>query len=144
MFSTKDLDNKVFDHIDPWGETLASIAWGTRSSYHRIIMFMPCQAVFGRDMLFKLASVVDCWVVIATKQCQVDIDNVRENARQVTHDYAIGYQVYVEMTGIYRKLDYNKQGLYRITEVFTNVTVKFQWVQVNRQINIRPLKSHLD
>ena len=27
MLVTKDLDNKVFDYIYPWGETLASIAW---------------------------------------------------------------------------------------------------------------------
>ena len=47
------------------------------------------------------------------------------------HDYAIGDRVYVEMTGIYRKLDYKKKVPYRITEVFTNATVLFQWGQVN-------------
>ena len=25
MLVIKDLDNKLFDHIDPWGETLASM-----------------------------------------------------------------------------------------------------------------------
>ena len=34
--------------------------------------------------------------------------------------------VYVEITGIYRKLDYRKQGTYRITEFFTNGTVRVQ------------------
>ena len=67
------------------------------------------QAVFGRDMLFKLASVVDWRVVTASKQQQVDIDNVQENAWRITHDYTICKQVYLEMTCIYRKLDYNKQ-----------------------------------
>ena len=86
-------------------------------------MATPGQAVFGRDMLFNLASVVDWRVVTAAKQRQVDIDNVRENSKQVTHDYAIGDQFYVEMTGIYRKLDYREQGKYTITEVFTNGTV---------------------
>ena len=42
------------------------------------------------------------------------------------HGYAFGNTVYVEMTGIYRKLDYKKHGPIRITEVFTNVTVRFQ------------------
>ena len=59
MVATKDLDNKVFDYIDPWGETLASIAWTIRASNHRNIMSAPVQAVFGRDMLFNLASFVD-------------------------------------------------------------------------------------
>ena len=123
MLVTKDPDKKVFDYIDPWGETLASLAWSIRASYHLTIMATPCQAVLGRYMLFNLASVADWRVVTAAKQHQLVIDNVRENAKQVTHDYAIGDQVYVEITGIYQKLDYRKQGPYIITEVFTNGTV---------------------
>ena len=53
-------------------------------------MATPGQDVFGRYILFKLASVVDWQVATAAKQRQVDIDNVRENANQVTHYYAIG------------------------------------------------------
>ena len=53
---------------------------------------------------------------------QVEIDNVRENYRRVMHDYAIGDRVYVEMTGIYCRLDYKKQGPYITTEVFTSGT----------------------
>ena len=30
MFVTKDIDNKVFDYIYPWGETLASTAHSIR------------------------------------------------------------------------------------------------------------------
>ena len=56
---TKDLYDKVFDHIDTWGETLAYIEWSIRDSYHHTIMATPGQAIFGRDMLFNLASVVD-------------------------------------------------------------------------------------
>ena len=47
------------------------------------------------------------------------------------HDYAIGDQVYVEMTGIYHKLDYKKQGPNIIKELFTNGTVRVQRIQVN-------------
>ena len=67
------------------------------------------QSVFGRDIFFNLVSVVDWWVVTAAKQRQVDLDNVRENAWRVTHDYAIDNKVYVEMTGIYHILDYRKK-----------------------------------
>ena len=59
MLFTKYIDNKVFDYIYPWGETLAYIEWSKRASYSCIIMATPGQAVFGRDMLFNLASVVD-------------------------------------------------------------------------------------
>ena len=144
MLITKDIDNKVFEYIYQWGETLEYIVWNISASYHRNIMDTPGQAVFGRDMLFNLVSVVDWQVVTAAKEHQVDIDNVRENTRQVTHVYAIGDQVYVEMTGIYRILDYKRQGSYIITEVFTNGTVKLQRVKVNEKIYIRRLKPHFD
>ena len=109
MLVTKYLDNKDFDYIDPWGETLESIAWKVRDSYHRTIMTTAGKYFFGRDMLFNLASAVDWRVSTAPKQSQVDIDNVIENAQQGTHDYAIGNQVYVEIIGIYHKLDYKKK-----------------------------------
>ena len=75
MLVTKNLDNKVFNHIDPWGETLASIAWSIRASYCHTIMATPVQAVFGRDMIFNLESVIDWKVVTTAKQRQVDVDN---------------------------------------------------------------------
>ena len=58
MLVIKDLDNKVFDHIDPWGETLSYIACPIKASYSHTIMATPGQYVFSRDMLFELASVV--------------------------------------------------------------------------------------
>ena len=54
-------------------------------------MAMPGQAIFGRDMLYHLASVFDWQVATSVKQRQVDIDNVRENAKLVEHNYDIGY-----------------------------------------------------
>ena len=89
MLITKDLNNKVFEYIDPWGYTPAYIAWAIIASYHCNIMATPVQDVFGRDMLFNLASVIDWQVATSAKQIQVDTDNVRENAKRVTYDYAI-------------------------------------------------------
>ena len=61
----------------------------------------PGQAVFGRDIILNLTSVVDRQVITAGKQRQVGIDNVQENARRVMYDYTIGNLVYVEISGIY-------------------------------------------
>ena len=104
-------------------------------------MVTPGQAVCRRDILFKLSSVFNWRVSTAAKQRKVDIINVRENAKRVTHDCAIDNQVYVDMTGIYRKIDYRKQGPYIITEVFKNGTVRVQHVQGNGRIKIRRLKT---
>ena len=76
MLVTKDIDKKVFDHIDPWGKTLTYIVRVIRSSYHCNIMATPGQAVFGRDTIFNPASVVEWRVVTAANQQQLYIDNV--------------------------------------------------------------------
>ena len=107
-------------------------------------MSTPGQSVFGMDMLFNLASVVDWQVATAGKKRQVVIDNVKENAKRVMHDYTICNLVYEEITGIYRKLDYKKQGPYRSTKVFTNHTVGVQLGQVNKRMNIRRWNPHFD
>ena len=74
---TKDLGNKIFDHIDLLGETLSSISWPIRYHYHCIIMATPGNAIFGIDMIFNLTSVVYWRVVTASRQQQLDIDDVR-------------------------------------------------------------------
>ena len=50
MIVTKDIDNKFFDHIDPWDKTLAYTSLTIRPSYHSTIMATPGQAVFVRYM----------------------------------------------------------------------------------------------
>ena len=81
MLVTKYLDNKLFDHIYIWSETLASIAWAIISSYRITIMSTPGQAVFDRDVKSNLASIVDSEVVTAAKHLKYDIDNFQENNR---------------------------------------------------------------
>ena len=48
MLATKDLYNKVFNYIDTWYETLASIALAIQDSYHRTNMVTSLQTDFGR------------------------------------------------------------------------------------------------
>ena len=45
----------------------------------------------------------------------MEINNFQENARKDTHNYAVGDMVYLEMTGMYPRLDYKKQGSNIIT-----------------------------
>ena len=59
MLDTKYLTNKFFNYIYPWVETLSYIAWAITASYHHNIQATPGQAVFDRDMIFNIASVVD-------------------------------------------------------------------------------------
>ena len=84
---TKYIDNKLFDYIDPWGKTLASIALAIRASYHRTIGAKPYQYVFGRDTIINLVSVFYWKIIIYNKQGQVYIDSVCKNSNQIIHDY---------------------------------------------------------
>ena len=117
MLVTKYFDNKVFDYIEPWVETLVYVSWAIRASYQRTIQATPGQAVFSICNIFNLKSVVDWRVITTEKQRQVDIYYVRYKSRQVMHEYAIGYLVYVERTVIYLNLYHIKQGPYKILEV---------------------------
>ena len=85
MLVTKDIDNKVIDYVNPWGETLASIAWAIRASYHRTIGGATGQYVFGRDNIFNLTSAVGWRVITAKKQQHADIDNFCQNFKRFSH-----------------------------------------------------------
>ena len=93
---TKYLDNKLFEHIYPQGETLAYISWEIIESYHHPLKYTPGQYVLGRNMIINLKSIVD-WIVTATrKKREVNSYNVRKNSRQVRHDNEHIYIVYVD------------------------------------------------
>ena len=84
-------------------------------SYQCTIGTTQSQAVFERDLIFNITSVVEWQVVTVNKKRHVNIYNARESTKQVIFDYAVGNIVYVNITGNYRKLCCNKYGLCRIT-----------------------------
>ena len=43
----------------------------------------------------------------------MDIDDIKKNARQVSHKSTVSDLAYVDMAGIYPKLDYKKYRPYR-------------------------------
>ena len=65
---TKDIDNKVFDCIYLWHETLVSISWAIRASYHLTIGYIMFQYVFVVYMILNLASVIYWRFITAKKQ----------------------------------------------------------------------------
>lgn len=144
MFVTKSLHEKIFDYIDPFGATLASVAWAIRASYNSATDSTPAQLVFGRDMMFNIKSLVNWKELSIKKQALVDKANLRENQKRVDYDYQVDNKVYIIKDGIYRKLDAPKLGPFRITDVYTNGTVRIQRGNVNERINIRRLEPHFE
>ena len=142
MFLTKNLPEQTLDYIDPFASTLASIAWAVRASYNTAQQATPGQLVFGRDMLFNIKSIVNWKYLTLKKQMQVDKSNELENSTRIDYDYKINDQVYVKADGIQRKISTPKLGPFRITDVYTNGTVRIQKGVINERINIRRLEPH--
>ena len=138
MIRTQDLENKVFDYVNPWGSILTSVAWAVRSSYHTTLEATPAQLVFGRDMAVNLQHVANWKSISQRKQLQVDKDNERENSKRISHDYRPQDEVLLIKDGQFRKLDEKYQGPYTITEVYVNGTVRIQRSpHVTERVNIR-------
>ncbi len=128
MMVTKDLSERVLDHINPRGEILNSIAWAIRASYHNTLRATPAQLVFGRDMIFNITTVVDWHAVHNRKQAQVLSDNARENNKRISHEYSVGDYVYVvrDKNDVPCKMTAPKTGPYAVTDVYDNGTVRIQ------------------
>ena len=96
-------------------------------------------------MIFNLYTVVDWRAITLCKQKQVDRDNLRKSARQISYYYAEQDKVYVTPDGINQKLNYCKKGPYTITHINTNSTVRIQQGNVNARIlNIRRLEPYIE
>jgi hypothetical protein len=142
MLKTKDLANVIFDAVAPWSDILASVAYAVRCSYHSTLQATPGQLVFGRDMLLDIDFQPNWAKMWQRKQNIINYNNKRENSRRVSHDYEVGQYAYILRDGIYRKLEGDKLGPFRITQVFTNGTVRIQRGITNERINIRRLTPH--
>ena len=59
-------------------------------------------------------------------------------------DYKVGQKVLVIKGGILRKAEDPHDGPYKITEVFTNGTVRIQRGTINEKLNIRRLLPYFE
>ena len=144
MLLTKNLKEKIFDYIDPFGSILASVAWAVRASYNSSTDSTPAQLVFGRDMMFNIQTLVNWKELSLRKQKLVDKTNLRENKNRVDFDFQVGNKVYIKKDGVIHKLGSPKLGPFEITDVFTNGTVCIQRGHVNKRINICRLEPHFE
>ena len=136
MLKTKDLVNIKFDELDMWNPILASVAYAIRCRNHSTLNATPGQLIFGRDMLLDLKFDPNYKQMWSQKQKRILYNNARENSKRISHDYKVGKYAYILKDGQYRKLEGDKKGPFRITEVFSNGTVRLQKGFVNERLNI--------
>ena len=102
----------------------------------------PGALAFGRDMFMDIPLYADILAVRNNRQLLVDKRLIRENAKRIRHNYAVGDMVWKKMhRGFSDKLQKPYTGPYPIERVHTNgtVTIRLSPNQVER-INIRRIK----
>ena len=83
------------------------------------------------------------WDEIAkNKQKIINKSNVAENAKRLEYDYEIDDDILIARDGHFRKIEVPYLGPYRITQVYTNGTVRIRRGTVTERLNIRRLTPY--
>jgi len=139
---TFELEDKELDTNDPWGPFLSAAAWAIRSTVHTTLDATPGQLVFGRDMLLPIQIKTDWARIRQRKQDIINVNNRKENAKRIEHEYRVGEKVLLEKPGLVSKLSAPRTGPFRITHTYANGTVRIQRGVVNERVNIRRLTPY--
>jgi hypothetical protein len=128
--------NKTLNEEDPWSSFLAATVWAIRSIYHTTLRATPTQLVFGCDMILNIKFKSDWAIINAQKQSRTEKETRNKNAKRIPHQYKVGDRVLVDVASIRQKLGAPRHRPYKITDTFTNGTVRIQCGIVNNRINI--------
>ena len=90
-------------------------------------------------MLLPIQLKTDWARIRQRKQDIIDYNVRRENLKRIEHEYRVGDKVLLEKPGLISKLSAPRTGPFRITETYTNGTVRIQRGVVNERVNIRRL-----
>ena len=91
-------------------------------------------------MLLPIQIKTDWAQIRQRKQDIINVNNRKENAKRIEHEYRVGEKVLLEKQGLLSKrLSAPHTGPYRITHTYTNGTVRVQLGIVNERVNLRRL-----
>ena len=93
-------------------------------------------------MLLPIQIKTDWARIRQRKQDMINVNNRKENAKRIEHEYRVGEKVLLEKPGLISKLSAPRTGPYRITHTYTNGTVRIQRGVVNERVNIRRLTPY--
>ena len=117
MVQTYELEENTYvDEDNPWACILAATAFAIQSTYHTTLQATPGQLVFGRDMILNLTHMANWKFITEWKQCIINANNKRENAKCIPHTYKPGDLVLIHLHG--HKYECTKQGLYKVQGIY--------------------------
>ena len=124
-------------------ETLATAMHACRCACNSSLNFnSPGAIAFSRDMFLDIPLYADILAIQQNRQLLVDRRLLRENAKRIRHDYAVGDLVWKkEYLGLSDKLKDTVSGPFPIEHVHTNGTVTIRLSPyVLERINIRRIR----
>jgi hypothetical protein len=134
------VDNRELDEKDPRGPFLSSAAYAICSTFHTTLKETPGKLVFGRDMIMPITFMADWGEIEQQRQQEMPLNNRRENASIINHDYKVGDKLLLKKPGKHlRKLEAPRTGTHTVTARHTNGTLRIQKGNVNERVNIRRL-----
>jgi hypothetical protein len=83
------------DTIQDRQALLAPVQWAMNSTYHTTLQATPGQLAFQRDMIMPTTFLANWAHIQQRRQHQTYIDNYRENAVRIPHDYKENDQVLI-------------------------------------------------
>ena len=93
-------------------------------------------------MLLPIPIIANLQFLREKRQAVIDKNNLRDNRRRRTHDYAVGDQILILVSDP-KALSTRTTGPYVITQVHANGTVSFlRNNEVFERINIRRIKPY--
>jgi len=90
MVRTHQVGSADVDENDPWSGILAAMMFAVRATYHTTTQATPAQLVFGRDAILNIMFDADWKVIRERKQRAINYNNMRENAKHISHKYKEG------------------------------------------------------
>jgi hypothetical protein len=145
MLRTAELDMADSVTPDDVDVFLDNVAWAICSTYHTVLKASPGAAIFGRDMLFGIASMADWRKIGERRQSLTDRGNQCKNAKHIDYDYKVRDKVLVINKGILCKAEsaYGKEP-WTITTVHTNGTIRIQRRTKTERLSIRRVEPFTD
>jgi hypothetical protein len=129
MVRTHQVGSADVDENDPWSGILAATMFAVCATYHTTTQATPAQLVFGRDAILNIMFNADWKVIRERKQRAINYNNIRENAKRISHKYKEGDLVLYRNDFLAKFSEDPYDGPYRIVKVNTNGTYALKWAQ---------------
>ena len=144
IIRTFEFYHESIDEADPWAGILAAAMFAIRATYHTTLQATPMQLVFGRDAIMNSTFEADWNFIRQRKQDLIRKNNLRENAKRISHEYKVNDKVLMSTIGL-DKFSHNPwAGPYTITKVNDNGTIQIRNGIVTELVNIRLVKPFFE